>query len=42
LRPKDGFAYANCDLSALSLFEEAQYRGVEAAKFALGQVGRGR
>jgi hypothetical protein len=31
LRPKDGFAYANCDLSALSLFEEAQYRGVEAA-----------
>ncbi|MCL4795954.1 MAG: FAD-dependent oxidoreductase [Bryobacteraceae bacterium] len=42
LRPRDGFAYANCDLSALSLFEEAQYRGVEAAKYALGFAGRGR
>lgn len=40
LRPRDGFAYANCDLSALSLFEEAQYRGVEAARYALSRIGR--
>jgi len=40
LRPRDGFAYANCDLSALSLFEEAQWRGVEAARYALERVGR--
>lgn len=39
LKPRDGFAYANCDLSALSLFEEAQWRGVEAAKYVLGRVG---
>lgn len=40
LQPRDGFAYANCDLSALSLFEEAQYRGVEAARYALSRVAR--
>jgi glycine/D-amino acid oxidase-like deaminating enzyme len=33
--------YANSDLSGLSLFEEAQYRGVEAADAALAQLGSG-
>ena len=32
--------FANSDLSGLSIFEEAQYRGVEAARNALRQVGR--
>lgn len=39
LKPRDGLVYANCDLSGLSLFEEAQWRGVEAAKHALSRVG---
>jgi hypothetical protein len=30
---------ANSDLSGLSLFEEAQYRGVTAANLALARVG---
>ncbi len=42
LRPRDGLAYANCDLSGLSLFEEAQWRGVEAARYALSRVGGSR
>lgn len=33
--------YANSDLGGLSLFEEAQWRGVEAARRALALVGRG-
>jgi len=32
--------YANCDLSGLSLFEEAQYRGVSAADHVLRVVSR--
>lgn len=40
LRPRGGFAYANSDLSALSLFEEAQYRGVEAARYVLDRLAR--
>ncbi len=32
--------YANCDLSSLSLFEEAQYRGVSAADHILKVVSR--
>jgi len=32
--------YANSDLSGLSLFEEAQYRGVRAADAVLGHLGR--
>ena len=39
LQPRDGFACANCDLSGLSLFEEAQWRGVEAARYALRRSG---
>jgi hypothetical protein len=39
-RPQGSFVYANSDLSALSLFEEAQYRGVTAARHVLRQVGR--
>jgi glycine/D-amino acid oxidase-like deaminating enzyme len=34
-QPDRDFAWANCDLSGLSLFEEAQYRGIEAARHAL-------
>jgi hypothetical protein len=32
--------YANSDVSGLSLFEEAQYRGVVAADRAMALVGR--
>jgi hypothetical protein len=32
--------WANSDVSGLSLFEEAQYRGVEAAVGAMAVVGR--
>jgi phytoene dehydrogenase-like protein len=39
--PHDGLFYAHSDLSALSLFEEAQYRGVLAADRALALLGRG-
>ncbi|MBI5280921.1 MAG: FAD-dependent oxidoreductase [Candidatus Solibacter usitatus] len=34
-RHQGSLVYANCDLSALSLFEEAQYRGVSAADYVL-------
>jgi hypothetical protein len=40
LRGSNRLFYANSDLSALSLFEEAQYRGVEAAKGAMRVLGR--
>jgi hypothetical protein len=33
--------YANSDVSGISIFEEAQYRGVAAAERALALVGRG-
>lgn len=33
--------YANSDLSGLSIFEEAQYRGAQAADRALAIIGRG-
>ena len=36
---KPGLFLANSDLSGLSLFEEAQYRGVAAANLALARVG---
>ena len=35
----DGLYYANSDLSGISIFEEAQYRGVEAARRALERLG---
>lgn len=35
-----GLYYANSDLSGFSIFEEAQYRGVEAARKALRRLGR--
>jgi hypothetical protein len=38
-RPLGQIFFANSDLSGFSIFEEAQYRGVEAAKRALA-VGR--
>ncbi len=41
-READGpVVYANSDLSGLSLFEEAQYRGVAAADRVLERLGRG-
>jgi hypothetical protein len=36
--PGGNLIYANSDLSGLSLFEEAQYRGVKAADYVLGRV----
>ena len=41
-RPSGSLVYANCDLSGLSLFEEAQYRGVRAAEYVLERASRGR
>jgi glycine/D-amino acid oxidase-like deaminating enzyme len=38
---EDRLFYANSDLSGLSLFEEAQYRGVEAADAALAALAAG-
>ena len=39
--PRDArVLYANSDVSGLSLFEEAQYRGVAAAERAMAIVGR--
>ncbi len=38
---KDRLFFAHSDLSGLSLFEEAQYRGVAAADRALESLGRG-
>jgi phytoene dehydrogenase-like protein len=40
LKPAGNIFFANSDLSGFSIFEEAQYRGVEAAKRALRLVGR--
>lgn len=39
-RHEGTFVHANCDLSALSLFEEAQYRGVTAAEHVLRIVSK--
>jgi NAD(P)-binding Rossmann-like domain len=39
-KPAGHIFFANSDLSGFSIFEEAQYRGVEAAKGALRVVGR--
>ena len=40
LRPLGNIFFANSDLSGFSIFEEAQYRGVDAAKHALTVLGR--
>lgn len=40
LKPSNNLVFANTDLSGLSLFEEAQYRGIEAARAALSTLGR--
>jgi hypothetical protein len=39
--PHDRLFYAHSDLSGLSLFEEAQYRGVLAADRTLATLARG-
>jgi hypothetical protein len=39
LQPFGRIWFANSDLSGISIFEEAQYRGVEAARAVLGAVG---
>ena len=36
---KDGLFYAHSDVSGISIFEEAQYRGVIAAESAAARVG---
>ena len=41
LKPVGNVFFANSDLSGFSIFEEAQYRGVTAAKDALRTMGRG-
>lgn len=41
LKPLGNIFFANSDLSGFSIFEEAQYRGVEAAKRVLARIGRG-
>jgi hypothetical protein len=40
LKPSGNIFFANSDLSGFSIFEEAQYRGVEASKRALRVVGK--
>ena len=40
LKPLGNVFFANSDLSGFSIFEEAQYRGVEAARGALNSVSR--
>ncbi len=40
LKGHAGLFYANSDLSGISIFEEAQYRGVEAARGAMARLGR--
>jgi glycine/D-amino acid oxidase-like deaminating enzyme len=37
---RERFFYANADVSGFSIFEEAQYRGVEGARRALAAIGR--
>lgn len=39
-KPLGNIYFANSDLSGFSIFEEAQYRGVEAARRALHELGR--
>ena len=41
LKPPGRVYFANSDLSGISIFEEAQYRGVEAARAVLRELGRG-
>jgi hypothetical protein len=41
-QPQSGLVFAHSDVSGLSLFEEAQYRGVTAADQVLKTVGFGR
>ena len=41
-RPQSGLVFAHSDVSGLSLFEEAQYRGVTAADHILRTIGFGR
>ena len=41
LKPMGRIHFANSDLSGISIFEEAQYRGVEAARAVLRGLGRG-
>jgi len=41
LKPLNNIFFANSDLSGFSIFEEAQFRGVTAARGALRRVGRG-
>ena len=38
---KGKILFANSDLSGISIFEEAQYRGVQAAERALRKLGYG-
>ncbi len=40
LKPLGNIFFANSDLSGFSIFEEAQYRGVAAARSALARLGR--
>ena len=40
IQGEPGLYYANSDLSGFSIFEEAQYRGVQAADRALGRLGK--
>jgi hypothetical protein len=39
-RLKGTLVFANSDLSGYSVFEEAQYRGVKAAEYAVGKLSR--
>ena len=39
LKGIEGIFFANSDLSGISIFEEAQYRGVQAAQQAMGRLG---
>ncbi len=40
IKPRGRIRFANSDLSGFSIFEEAQYRGIEAARSILNQIGR--
>jgi protoporphyrinogen oxidase len=39
-RPLEGIHFAHSDLSGFSIFEEAQYRGIQAAEWALRELSR--
>jgi glycine/D-amino acid oxidase-like deaminating enzyme len=41
VKEKDGLFFANSDLSGISIFEEAQYRGITASLRAIAHLGRG-